>query len=312
MKRLYYIPFAFAIAALSAIAVKTLAKDAPPAAAAARSAALQDIQKTFGFVPQFLNDIPALALPGTWEEMKTLQLSDKTAIPPKYKELIGLGVSAQVPCTYCVHAHTEFSRSNGASPDEIGEAIAMSALVRHWSTFMNGMQLDETQFRKDVARMVANAKAAKPAGAAAPKPINVVDGKTALEDANRTLGFTPEFLKSFPEAARAGAWKGLRDVEMNPNSALPGKYKSLIGLAVSSQIPCDFCIVANTEFSRMGGATDAEISEAVAMGAFTRHMSTMMNGLKVDDAMFRSDVARLVKGAQASKTAPQPAPTQVR
>ena len=51
----------------------------------------------------------------------------------------------------------------------------------------------------------------------------------------------------------------MRDLEMNPASAIPGKYKSLIGLAVSAQIPCKFCIIADTEFAKLEGATDREL-----------------------------------------------------
>src|SRR5205809_7957787 len=76
-------------------------------------AARADIQKTFGFVPQFLLQVPELALPGTWDEMKTLQLNPSTALPGKIKELIGLAVAAQVPCRYCTYAHTDFARLHG-------------------------------------------------------------------------------------------------------------------------------------------------------------------------------------------------------
>src|SRR5687767_12311553 len=72
-----------------------------PAAEAARA----DIQKTFGFVPQFMLRMPDIALLGAWEEMKGLQLNPNTALSGKVKELIGLAVAAQVPCIYCIHAH---------------------------------------------------------------------------------------------------------------------------------------------------------------------------------------------------------------
>lgn len=289
-------------AVFSILVARGLAKEEPSKANPARAAALADIEKTLGFVPHFLNDIPGMALPGTWEEMKTLQMSDKTALPPKVKELIGLGVSAQIPCLYCIQAHTEFSRLGGATEAEIGEAVTVAALARHWSTFMNGLQLDEAKFRADIGKMVANAKKARDSKAAAPKPIDVVDGKTALQDIRQTFGFEPEFLQRFPEAARAGAWKTMRDVEMSPNTALSGKYKSLVGLAVSSQIPCRYCIIADTEFSKLDGATEAEITEAIAMAAFTRHMSTLLNGMRVDPEQFKADLARMVKGTQAAKS----------
>ena len=47
--------------------------------------------------------------------MKTLQLNPNTALPGRTKELIGLAVAAQIPCHYCIVAHTEFAKLNGAS-----------------------------------------------------------------------------------------------------------------------------------------------------------------------------------------------------
>src|SRR5204863_8061320 len=116
------------------------AEGAKPSSAAA--AARADIAKTLGFVPQFFLKFPEEALPGAWEEMKTLQLNPATALPGRTKELVGLAVAAQIPCRYCILAHTEFAKLNGASETEIGEAVAMAATTRHWSTFLNGMQTD--------------------------------------------------------------------------------------------------------------------------------------------------------------------------
>jgi AhpD family alkylhydroperoxidase len=94
---------------------------------------------------------------------------------------------------------------------------------------------------------------------------------------------------------------------MSPNTALSGKNKSLIGLAVAAQVPCKYCVEADTQFARLQGATDAEIQEAVAMAALTRHWSTYLNGMQADEAQLRRDVDRLVKGAKKMMAAPKPA-----
>src|SRR5204862_1963733 len=138
--------------------------------------------------------------------------------------------------------------------------------------YLNGTQTDETQFRAEIRTLVENVKKAMAnPGATPPKPINVTDGASALRDIAQTLGSTPDFLKRFPDVARAGAWREMKEVQMNPATALSGKQKELIGLAVSAQIPCRYCIVAHTEFARLNGATDDEINEAVAMAALTRN-----------------------------------------
>lgn len=268
------------------------------AGSGAADATRADVQKTLGFVPQFLQRFPDAALPGAWDELKSLQLNPNTALPPKIKELIGLAVAAQVPCKYCISAHTEFAKLSGATEAELGEAVTMAAITRHWSTFLNGIQTDEAKFRGEVQTLISNVKRAManpPANP--PAPIALTDGASALRDIAQTLGATPEFLKRFPDVARAGAWRQMKEVQLG-TTALSGKHKELVGLAVASQVPCKFCIVAHTEFARLAGATDAEITEAIAMASLTRNLSTMLNGLMVDEAQFNRDIERLVKGAR--------------
>jgi AhpD family alkylhydroperoxidase len=297
------------LSGMAGVAHATDAKSGPAAEARA------DIQKTLGFAPQFLTRLPDLALPGLWDEMKGLQLNPSTALPGRTKELIGLAVASQVPCRYCILAHTEFAKLNGASADELGEAVTMAALTRHWSTYLNGMQMDEAKFRAEIATLVAGAKQAAANHTPAPKPGVVTDAQSALKDMAAVLGAPPEFLKRFPEAGRAGAWREFRDVQLNPSSAVSGKVKELTGLAVAAQIPCRYCIIAHTEFARLNGATDAEINEAIGMAALTRNMSTMLNGLQVDEAQFKRDVDKLVKNASAAAAkhdAKKPATTAAR
>jgi AhpD family alkylhydroperoxidase len=260
-----------------------------------------DIQKTLGFVPQFFQRLPEGMLPGTWDEMKGLQLSPTTALDGRSKELIGLAVAAQVPCRYCIIAHTEFAKLNGASETELGEAVAMAAITRHWSTFLNGIQTDEPRFRAEIAKIIANVRQAAEAKRPAPAPVLVTDGASALRDVSALLGFAPEFLSQFPATGRAGAWKQMRDVQLNPKTALSGKTKELIGLGVAAQVPCRFCVIAHTEFAKLNGATDTEIREALALASFTRDMSTLLNGMQVDEGQFRRDVDRLVRNAKAAK-----------
>ena len=131
--------------------------------------------------------------------------------------------------------------------------------------------------------------------------MNVVDGNSALKEATQMLGgYVPEFIREFPSEARAGAWRAFRDVQLSPTTALNGKQKELVGLAVAAQVPCRFCVIAHTEFAKLNGATDAEIKEALGMASLTRELSTMLNGMQVDETQFRKDVDRLVKGAKAA------------
>jgi len=135
-------------------------------------AAYADIEATFGSVPTFLKVFPAEGIAGAWSEMKNLQLNPHTALSNKEKELIGLAVAAQIPCHYCIYFHTEAAKANGATDEEVREAIAMSAATRHWSTVLNGSQIDMAQFKQEFAAMMkfAGDKAEKEkAKAPAPK-----------------------------------------------------------------------------------------------------------------------------------------------
>jgi len=271
------------------------AKKAEPALSPDAQAALADVEKTLGFTPAFMKQMPMIALPGLWDTFKSLVGNPNTALPPKMKELIGLAVASQIPCKYCVYAHTKFAKFDGASDAELGEAVTLSALTRNFSTFMNGIQLDEAKFRQEITQLTQNIKKAQAAKTPPPAPGPITDGASALKEATAMFGFTPEFLKRYPEGPRAGAWRLMRDVQMNPSTALPGKYKSLVGLAVAAQVPCRYCVIADTEFAKLEGATEAEIGETLAMAGLVRAFSTMLNGLQMDEATFRKDIDRLTK-----------------
>ena len=113
----------------------------------------------------------------------------------------------------------------------------------------------------------------------------------AKADITATIGGFPTFLKTFPRAGLAGAWSELKAMEFSTDTALSPKEKSLISLAVAAQIPCSYCVWADTQSARQAGATDEEIAEAVAMAALTRHWSTIFNGLQVDMATFQKEMS---------------------
>lgn len=114
----------------------------------------KELETTFGFVPSFALTTTPIGLRLWWSGMRDFQLSDKTALDGKTKELIGLGVSAQIPCRYCLLFHTEAARLNGASEAEIQEAIFMASLTRQGSTILNGAQLDEPTFDREMVKIV--------------------------------------------------------------------------------------------------------------------------------------------------------------
>jgi AhpD family alkylhydroperoxidase len=112
-------------------------------------ATYRDIEQTLGLVPGFFKAFPESGIAGAWAEFKSVQLNPKTKLDGKTKELIGLAVAAQIPCHYCIYFHTAAAKANGASAEEIREAVAMAAIARHWSTVLNGMQVDAAAFQRE-------------------------------------------------------------------------------------------------------------------------------------------------------------------
>ncbi len=139
---------AAAVLAASLAALVGLARPASGEDAGGQ-AAYRDIEQTLGTVPTFFKLFPESGIAGAWAEFKSVQLNPKTKLDGKTKELIGLAVAAQIPCHYCVYFHTSAAKANGASEEEIREAVAMAAISRHWSTVLNGMQVDFDTFKNE-------------------------------------------------------------------------------------------------------------------------------------------------------------------
>jgi AhpD family alkylhydroperoxidase len=108
------------------------------------------------------------------------------------------------------------------------------------------------------------------------------------------LGRVPEWLKRMPDEVVFSFWSLYRGFDLS-ETAIPNKYKELIGLAVSGATRCKYCTFFHTECARMFGATDAEIHEAAAMGGLTMMASTFINAEQIDFEAFRKETQEIVK-----------------
>jgi AhpD family alkylhydroperoxidase len=107
-----------------------------------------EMKSSFGTVPAMMKVYPEHMRAGAWEWFKSKQ-DPAAAIPAKYSELISLGVASQIPCGYCVYAHTTMAKMLGATDQEIREAVAGAAETRHWSTVLNGNEISLDEFKKE-------------------------------------------------------------------------------------------------------------------------------------------------------------------
>jgi AhpD family alkylhydroperoxidase len=126
--------------------------------------------------PSFMKQTyPAGALQAAWGEYQAVY-GPAGAIDAKHKQLIALGVAAQIPCEDCILAHSTKAREAGATEEEIKEALAVASLVRKWNTVLNGY--DKYIFEPFREDMDTSAKVIRP-GAYLPWSILIAAGSLA-------------------------------------------------------------------------------------------------------------------------------------
>jgi len=116
----------------------------------------------FGSAPDWLKAIPESVVGDLWGTFKGVELQ-KTMIPNKYKELI-VWRGCDHKCRYCTLFHTEAAKANGATDDEIKEALLMGGVTSLFSAWLNGSQYDFEKFKKETSIMLEGAKKQAPAG----------------------------------------------------------------------------------------------------------------------------------------------------
>ena len=138
---------------------------------------------------------------------------------------------------------------------------------------------------------------------AAPEALLAQEEKTAKvsqaeAEMKEAFGTLPSWLMAYPANARAAAWEWNKAIE-GPG-VIPPKYQQLIALAVASQIPCEYCTFVHREFAtEFFGASKAEISEAVALGANVRHWSTILYGNGIEKEGFRTEIRDIIAHMKA-------------
>jgi len=123
-----------------------------------RQEVYKEIEETLGVVPTMFKLLPDSSLELEWQLFKRVQM-EEGPIPNKYRELIGGAVAAATKCRYCAFFHTEMAKLNGATAEEIEDAVHFAKSVAGWSTYVNGLQIDFEQFKREVLQAVEHARA---------------------------------------------------------------------------------------------------------------------------------------------------------
>jgi AhpD family alkylhydroperoxidase len=114
-----------------------------------RQEVYREIEETFGLVPSMFRVVPDSSLELEWRLFKRVQF-DEGPIPNKYRELIGVAIAAATKCRYCALYHSEVAKLNGATEEEIEDAVHYAKSSAGWSTYINGLQLDYDEFKDEV------------------------------------------------------------------------------------------------------------------------------------------------------------------
>jgi AhpD family alkylhydroperoxidase len=126
--------------------------------------------------------------------------------------------------------------------------------------------------------------------------------ESTKEEIEGTFGIFPQIFDAVPEYALSSLWESFKTIT-GPDSNLEPKYSELISLSVAAQIPCSYCVYFHTEMAKAHGATQQEIEDAVAQGAFTRQMSMIIQGSQIDMEEFKKEFHQMMD--YASKHAKQ-------
>ncbi len=118
--------------------------------------------------------------------------------------------------------------------------------------------------------------------------------ENAKKEITQTFGSFLTMFEAMPEHALAGSWETFKQLQ-SPENAIPPKYRELLQLAVASQIPCVYCVYFHTGAAIAFGATEAEIEEAVAHGAQTRHWSMVLQGTQMEFKEFKAEMDAAMK-----------------
>ena len=113
---------------------------------------LKDIETSLGIVPGFMKALPADVLVQDWPLMKKYTVGE-SKIPKKYREMIGLAISANIKCPYCQLFHTGVAKLHGASDEELAEIYFLASFTSRWSAMIHAQHYDYDKFKEEAHKI---------------------------------------------------------------------------------------------------------------------------------------------------------------
>ncbi|MEH7255440.1 carboxymuconolactone decarboxylase family protein [Neobacillus niacini] len=150
----------------------------------------------------------------------------------KEKEIIAVAIAHVTECPYCIDSHTRRAKAEGASLEELVEAVFVVAgieaggVVTHSTHIHNAMdpEADDSLYRR-----------------------------SNLKNLIQLNKFAPEGFRSYSAFSRTAMKEG----------TLSGKFKEIIAVAVAHATQCPYCIDVHTKNAIKLGSTNEELGEAI-------------------------------------------------
>lgn len=172
----------------------------------------------------------------TWRKFSR-KVFQEGALDAKTKQLIAIAVAHVTQCPYCIRAHVPKALKIGVTPEEIMEAIWVSAAGRASGGYQHAAI--------SVHQMDINDGLEKENGEKFPVNDSVMAAKKAK--------LAPEIVET---------WRDFSNSVFKEN-VLSEKTKQLIALGISHVTQCSYCIKGHTKMASVKGASNEEMMEAI-------------------------------------------------
>ena len=173
------------------------------------------------------------------------------ALSKKEKEIIAVAVTHVTLCPDCIDAHTKEAKKEGASLEELAEAVFVAAAVEAGGTVTHSTHVHNAK-NKDAS--------------------DALYARSNLRQLGQLGKLAPDGFKGY-QAFSAAATKA---------GKLSAKFKEIIAVAVANAIQCPYCIDVHTKNAERQGAIGEELAEAIMVTAAVRagdsyaHMANMI------------------------------------
>ncbi|WP_066255866.1 carboxymuconolactone decarboxylase family protein [Neobacillus drentensis] len=154
------------------------------------------------------------------------------ALSKKDKEIIAVAIAHVTECPYCIDSHTRSAKAEGASLDELVEAVFVVAGVE-----AGGAVTHSTHMQNAVD----------------PEASDALYGRSNLKKLGKLGKYASDGFKGYSNFSASVMKAG----------KLSEKFKEIIAVAVAHATQCPYCIDVHTKNAVKAGATNEELSEAV-------------------------------------------------